>query len=165
MVDVRRCIERFVEAYNKPGSPIFDFYADEIEWVSTLAGGALTERETPVGRVYGRKELFAALCEARGITVEMRERGQYVVEPPTPGSIIDTRLPIVRYINTAGDLGVLESTWAGTHIGMHGNPNTPMTGRMVWVLRFNAAGLITMDHHYWLWNELKFNTAADTPAG
>ena len=160
MVDVRKCIDRFVEVYNQPGSPIFPLYADEVEWVFSdggqLAGDAISDYATPATRPAGRDELFKAFREVRGITQEMQERGEFVV-PPKPGTIRNMRIPAVLHVNAEGNLGVLECTWAGTLVGSDGNPDTPMTARMIFALRFNEQGLITMDHDYILWHERKFN--------
>jgi hypothetical protein len=161
MVDVRKCIERFVEVYNQPGSPVFPLYAEEVEWVFSdggqLTGGSIADYATAVARPAGREELFKAFRDIRGITKEMQERGEYVAAPK-PGTIKDMRFPSILHINVEGNLGVLECTWAGTLVGSDGNPDTPMTANMIFVLRVNEQGLITMDHDYFLWHQRKFNS-------
>jgi hypothetical protein len=151
VVDVRKCIERFVEVYNQPGSPIFPLYADTIEWVFSdggqLAEHSIAEYATAELRPAGREELFKAFREVRGITQEMQDRGEFVVAPK-PGTIKDMRIPAVLHVNVEGNLGVLECIWTGTLVGSDGNPDTPMTARMIFALRFNEQGLITMDHDY-----------------
>src|SRR5579859_2129525 len=140
MVDVRKCIERFVEVYNQPGSPVFPLYADEVEWVFSdggqLQGASIADYATAVARPSGREELFKAFREIRGITKEMQERGEYVTAPK-PGTIKDMRFPSILHINVEGNLGVLECTWAGTLVGGDGNADTPMTANMIFALRFN----------------------------
>jgi hypothetical protein len=54
MSDTRQVIERYVELTNQPGSPSFELFADQVEWL-----------EVNSGRCGGRDELFAAMREGR----------------------------------------------------------------------------------------------------
>jgi len=159
MVDARKCIERFVELFNRPGSPVYEMYARNLDWV-LVSGGAVAKSslafiselevtDAPVGTSSGYEQLMHDLRLVRGITKEQQERGEYVV-PPKPGMLVNIGIPAVRQITVEGNLGVLECTWTGTPIGPNGKPEKPILANMVFILRFNEQGLITMDHDYWM---------------
>jgi hypothetical protein len=159
MVDVRRCIERFVELFNRPGSPVYEMYSKDLDWV-LVSGGAVAKSDlafvselevtdAPMGASSGYEELMHDLRLVRGITKEQQERGEYAV-PPRPGMLVDIRIPSVRHVTIEGNLGVLECTWTGTPIEADGRRGKPILANMVFILRFNEEGLITMDHDYWM---------------
>jgi len=159
MVDVRKRIEYFVELFNRPGSPVYELYSRELDWV-LVSGGAvakaslefasqLSEMDAPIGRSSGYEALMHDLRLVRGITKEQQERGEYVV-PPRPGMLVNIQIPQVRSISVEGNLGVLECLWKGTPVGPDGKLGAPLEAHMVFILRFNEQGLIIMDHDYWI---------------
>jgi hypothetical protein len=158
MVDVRKRIERFVELFNQPGSPVYEAYADEVDWVLVSGGSVaktgltsaseLSATDMPVGVSGGREKLFHDLRLVRGITKEQQERGEFVV-PPKPGMIVNIRVK-TRHITAEGNLGVLECVWSGKPVGTNGIPGNTIRANMVFVLRFTEAGLISMDHDYFM---------------
>jgi hypothetical protein len=159
MVDVRKCIERFIEVFNRPGSPVYDLYSKDLDWV-LVSGGAIAKSslefaselevtDAPLGVSSGYEQLMHDFRLVRGITKEQQERGEYVV-PPKPGMLIDIKIAKVRHISAEGNLGVLECLWTGTPVGSDGKPGKPILANMVFILRFNEDGLITMDHDYWM---------------
>lgn len=142
MSDVQQHMQRFVELYNEPGSPIYELYADEVDW------RAHTSMDPgPEGSVGGRAELFAAFDASRGISRQEAEAGRFV--SGRPGSLKDMRLSSVHCMLAAEDLGILEAAWVGTLVGPDGE-ETPMRANIVFVHRFDDDGRITMDHHYWV---------------
>jgi ketosteroid isomerase-like protein len=73
-MDVRRCIEAFVEVYNQPGSEVYPLYADQLDWI-----------EMPSGRRGGRAELFAALREVRETITDLNLKVISIVADATSG--------------------------------------------------------------------------------
>lgn len=120
-----------------------------------LEGGPVKNYEVPLGSTLGRDELFGAFCDVRGVTMDMVKRKEYVVSP-RPGMIADMKIAAVRAITASGRLGVLECVWTGTHMGIDGRPNTPMSANLVIIMRFDAQDKIELHHDYLLWNE-RFN--------
>jgi hypothetical protein len=158
MVEVRKRIERFIELFNQPGSPVYEAYADDVDWVFVSGGSVantgltsaseLAATDMPIGVSKGREQLFHDLRLVRGITKEQQQRGEFVV-PPKPGMIVDIRVK-PRHITAEGNLGVLECVWSGKPVRIDGIPGDTIRAHMVFILRFTETGLISMDHDYFM---------------
>lgn len=149
MPDVIKCLERFVEEYNRPGSNVYHLYAAEVEWVFTDGGAnesTLDEAETATGVVGNREEMFAAFRRMRGQTIEQAERG----EPGDSPLIRDMKFPEVRHMSAVGSTGILDCTWQATLVTADGAEDIPMRAYMLFILDFNEDGLITRDRDYWI---------------
>jgi ketosteroid isomerase-like protein len=58
---VKSLVERFVEAFNAPGSDVFPLYGEQVDWI-----------EMPSGRGGDREALFAALRQSRSYFTDLK---------------------------------------------------------------------------------------------